>query len=137
MKGPSVAVRQEQWREAFANQDKNWFCFVVARPGGDLVGFAKGVRRDDHEYVGELNKLYLLREYQRLGLGRRLFGCVVRRFINGDIMSMAAYVDPRNPSCWFFEALGGKWLREPDGRINFSWYVWPNLRWIVARCPVE
>jgi len=34
---------------------------------------------------------------------------------------MAAYVDRRNPSCWFFEALGGQWLREPNGQFTFSW----------------
>jgi hypothetical protein len=47
---------------------------------------------------------------------------------------MAAYVDPRNPSCGFFERLGARWLREPDGRVNFSWYVWDDLAALARRC---
>ena len=52
---------------------------------------------------------------------------------------MAAYVDPRNPSCGFFERLGGRWLVEPEGYVNFSWYIWRDLllleRYCSARLP--
>src|SRR5262245_45508319 len=41
LKGPSVSIREHQWREAFARNDPNWFCFVVQRPDGELVGFAQ------------------------------------------------------------------------------------------------
>jgi GNAT superfamily N-acetyltransferase len=99
----------------------------MTRPDGQLVGFAKGVFRRDHEIPGELNKLFLAREYQRLGLGRRLVGEVAHRFLDAGIHAMAAYVDPRNPSCGFFERIGGRWLIEPDGETNFSWYVWQDL----------
>ena len=37
---------------------------------------------------GELNKLYVLRRYQRLGLGRRLVCLVARRFLGQGISSM-------------------------------------------------
>jgi len=63
--------------------DGSWFCFVVENRKGELVGFAKGKtynHSDLPDFSGELNKIYLLREYQRLGLGRRLVGCVARRF---------------------------------------------------------
>src|SRR5687767_11934887 len=32
MKGPPVAVREAQWREAFGHRDGSWFCFVAERP---------------------------------------------------------------------------------------------------------
>jgi hypothetical protein len=52
---------------------------------------------------------------------------VVQRFLQSGVTAMAAYVDPRNPSCGFFERIGGNWLIEPDGHVNFSWYVWRDL----------
>lgn len=132
MTGPSVAVREQQWRQAF-EQPENWFCFVLAHPDGTLIGFTKGVCRPEHEIPGELNKLFLARDYQRLGLGRRLMGEVVQRFLSAGVTAMAAYVDPRNPSCGFFERLGARWLIEPDGRVNFNWYVWHDLPMLIRR----
>jgi len=136
MTGPPVAVRERQWRDAFAADDGSWFCFVVTRPDGQLVGFAKGIVRERREDPGELSKLYLRRDHQRLGWGRRLLGHVAGEFLGRGITSMSAFVEPSNPSCRFFEAVGGEWLREPDGRLNFNWYVWSDLRALAARCPV-
>ena len=111
MTGPSVEIREMQWRQAF-EKPADWFCLVLVNSEGRIIGFAKGGFRRDHEIPGELNKLFLAREYQRLGLGRRLMGEVARRFGSAGVSSMAAYVDPRNPSCGFFEHLGGRWLIE-------------------------
>ena len=133
MVGPPVAVRERQWREAF-ERPEGWFSQVLARPDGALAGFTKGVFRPEHPIPGELNKIFLVRGYQRLGLGRMLVGGVVERFLAAGVTAMAAYVDPRNPSCGFFERLGAHWLREPDGRVNFSWYVWDDLAALARRC---
>jgi ribosomal protein S18 acetylase RimI-like enzyme len=127
MNGPTVTIREQQWCEAFAKADGSWFCFVVERRDGALVGFAKGVRNEQPESSGELNKIYLLGDYQRLGFGRRLVGHVTRRFLSQGVSSMSSYVDPRNPSRGFYEALGAEWLREADGKVNYSWYVWRDL----------
>jgi GNAT superfamily N-acetyltransferase len=126
MRGPGVAIRADQWRKAF-DQPTGWFCYVLTRQDGTIVGFTKGVFRAGPGEPGELNKLFLARDYHRLGLGRRLFGATARRFFDADVLSMSAYVDPRNPSCGFFEKVGGQWLVEPNGRLNFSWYIWPDL----------
>ncbi len=131
--GPSVAVRERQWREAFA-RPAGWFGLVVARPDGSLVGFAKGVFRPGHDIPGELNKLFLARAWQRVGLGRRLLGRVAERFTAAGVRSMAAYVDPRNPSCGFFERMGARRIIERGGRVNFSWYVWADLASLARRC---
>jgi GNAT superfamily N-acetyltransferase len=134
MTGPPVAVREQQWRDAFANLDGSWFAHVLERPNGQLAGFSKGIVRPNPGDPGELNKLFLDREYQRLGLGTRLLGHVVRTFLERGITSMSAYVEPRNPSCWFFENLGGTWLRE-NGRVNFSWYIWSDLQTLAEGLP--
>src|SRR5215471_7769126 len=52
MKGPSYSIRERQWREKFEENDPEWFCFVVERPDGRLVGFAQGNRSDSPEFTG-------------------------------------------------------------------------------------
>lgn len=131
MKGPSVAIREGQWREAFANSDGSWFCLVVERPDGELVGFAKGQRSDHPEYAGELNKIYLLREYQRIGLGRRLLGEVVQRFLSEGVNSMWLFGDARNPSSRVWTALGAEKTDDDPGNGN---YGWRDLRKLAALC---
>jgi GNAT superfamily N-acetyltransferase len=121
MKGPSCEIRERQWREAFAKNDPGWFCFVVERPDGELVGFAQGNRSDHPEFAGELNKIYLLREYQRLGLGRRLLGHVARRFLRQVVDSMWLYGDARNPSSRAWIALGAEKTDTDPGNGNYGW----------------
>ncbi len=135
-KGPPVAVREWQWREAFAKNDGSWFCYVIQAQSGELVGFTKGTRADPSSSSGQLSKIYLLRDYQRMGLGRRLVGLVVQRFINEGVTTIGSYVDPRNPSCAFYEALGAEHPIE-EGKVNDTWYVWRDLPQLAAICPVE
>ena len=39
--GPSYALREHQWREAFERQDGSWFCYVIEDDRSELVGFAR------------------------------------------------------------------------------------------------
>ena len=126
---PTYEIRERQWREAFAVIDGSWFCFVIERPNGELVGFAKGTRSDHPDFAGELNKIYLLREYQHLGLGRWLVGHVSRRFLSQGISSMCLFGDGRNPSCRVWEALGAE-------RIGWGNYGWRDLRNLASICPI-
>jgi L-amino acid N-acyltransferase YncA len=126
---PTYQVREPQWRQQFEITDGTWFCLVVENDRGELIGFAKGKTyksRDLPGYFGELNKVYLLREYQRLGLGRRLLAQVAARFRSMDINSMVLFGVPQNPSCAFHEALGGKKLYASNGEFHGG-YGWRNL----------
>jgi L-amino acid N-acyltransferase YncA len=132
LKGPDVAVRERQWREAFAELDRRWFCLVVENPSGTLVGFAKGTPSDHPEYAGQLSKIFLRREYQRVGLGRRLMGHVARRFLAQGISSMWLTGDARNPSCHFHTRLGAVKTDQDPGNGN---YGWRDLRKLSSICP--
>lgn len=121
MKGPSVEVRERQWCQKFASDDPAFFCFVVEDPGGEMVGFAQANRSDNPDYAGELNKIYLLREYQRMGIGRRLVGHVARRFLDLGIESMWLYGDARNPSRFAWIALGAEKTDSDPGNGNYGW----------------
>lgn len=136
---PTYAIREQQWVEQFKVTDGSWFCFVVENPKGELVGFAKGTaynHSDLPDYSGQLSKIYLLREYQRLGLGRRLVGHVARRFISQGINTMVLFGIPQNPSCAFHEALGGARLFSKNGEFHGG-YGWRDLQALAAICPIE
>jgi ribosomal protein S18 acetylase RimI-like enzyme len=120
-KGPSVTVREQQWRAKFAADDPDWFCLVVQRTDGELVGFAQANRSDNPEYEGELAKIHLLRDYQRLGLGRRLVGRVARRFLARGIRSMWLFGDARNPSRRAWLSMGATKCDDDPGSGNYGW----------------
>ena len=39
--GPAFQLREQQWREAFAQNDPSWFCYVITRADGALVGLPR------------------------------------------------------------------------------------------------
>ena len=135
---PAYELREHQWRQQFKVTDGSWFCFVAEDQRGELIGFAKGkayASSDLPDYSGELNKIYLRREYQRLGLGRKLVGHVARRFLSQGITSLVLFGTPRNPSCGFHERLGGEKLLASNGEFHGG-YGWRDLRKLAAICPV-
>ena len=130
---PTYAIREWQWKDVFSKPERNWFVYLVERKNGDLIGFTKGIFHGDSP--GELNKIYLLREYQRMGLGRRMLGIVARRFLSQRITAMYVIAEASNPSCWFYEATGGVNMRKSDGSINYGNYFWHDLEKLSASCP--
>lgn len=79
--GPSLSLREQQWRDAFAVRDGSWFGLVATDANGGLVGFAKRCPHDGGVicFQGELNKIHVLRNYHRRGVGRRLLGLRLAR----------------------------------------------------------
>jgi L-amino acid N-acyltransferase YncA len=130
-KNPNIQLRQYQWRKAFGEEnDGSWFCILVINKNNELVGFAKGkIYRDNDssELRGDLNKIYLLNDYQRLGLGTKLIGHVARRFLNIGVNDMVLFGVPQNPSCAFHEAMGGERLYSGKGTFD-GCYRWRDLK---------
>ena len=80
--GPTVSVRQDQWRRILSANDPTDFTFVVEDSAHQLVGFARGTRHNGGVpgYQGELNKIYVLQRFHGHGLGRLLVCLVAARF---------------------------------------------------------
>lgn len=133
--GPTYELRESQWRQTFENLDDSWFCLVVEDAEGRLVGFAKGTRHDGGipGFTGELNKIYLLRQVQRQGLGTRLLSAVTTRFLRQGVTSMLLFGDAALPANRFYEALGAERLVGPRGEFNGG-YGWRDLHSLAARC---
>ena len=76
-----------------------------------VIGFAHcGPQRQvDGAYHGEIYSLYLLEEYQRKGVGRRLFLAVTKRLLDDGMSSMLLWVFEANHGARrFYESLGGE-----------------------------
>lgn len=58
-------------------------------------------------------------------LGRRLIGHVAGRFLQQEISSMLLFCQAENPSCAFFDALGGERLLSDSGEFHGG-YGWRN-----------
>jgi len=130
-KSPNTQLRQYQWQKSFTKEnDGSWFCILVVSKENEFVGFAKGkIYKDDDspELRGELNKIYLLNDYQRLGLGTKLIGKVARRFLTMGINDMILFGMPGNPSCYFHEAMGGERIYSGKGTFD-GCYRWRELK---------
>ena len=127
---PTIETRKWQWQNIFQKKNDSWFCFVIEKENEGLIGFAKGQfysHADHSEFAGELNKIYLLRKYQRLGLGRQIICKVANEFIQRGVTSMLLFGDPNNSSNKFYEQMGAEKLFAKNGEFNGG-YGWRDLQ---------
>jgi ribosomal protein S18 acetylase RimI-like enzyme len=132
--GPTFELREYQWHKIFQDKQDSWFCIAIEAQEEGLIGFAKGqpYNHIDHgEYSGELNKIYLLRKYHKLGLGRKLVCRVASEFVQRGINSMLLFGDASNPSNKFYEQIGAEKLFARNGEFHGG-YGWTDLQKLVA-----
>jgi L-amino acid N-acyltransferase YncA len=140
LRPPTYQIREYQWRKAFTEEnDGRWFCILVVNKKNEVIGFAKGKtykHNDLPDFSGELNKIYLLFDYHRIGLGKKLVGHVARRFLSMGINNMVLFGIAQNPSCAFHEAIGGERLYAKNGEFHGG-YCWRDLKKLAEICPVN
>jgi GNAT superfamily N-acetyltransferase len=99
---------------AFLNEfNSNRVISYVAEDAGVVVGFVSGgfERKGDHIYSGEIYALYVLKSYQRQGIGAGLVSALATRFNQCGIYSMLVWVLEHNPYRRFYEKINGIYLR--------------------------
>jgi ribosomal protein S18 acetylase RimI-like enzyme len=130
----SYDVRESRWRNILSHSKETECNFVAADPVHGIVGFAGGGPERDasSEYDSELYAVYLLPEFQRRGVGKRLMKAVVDDLMRHGWRSMRVWVLSANPACGFYERLGGKVVAEREielggARLPELAYGWTNL----------
>jgi ribosomal protein S18 acetylase RimI-like enzyme len=105
-----VEKRLKNWLWTFENLNPHEKIFVAENTSGDIVGFSSGGKSRNDEFVhnGELYAIYLLRDYQTMGLGKTLFESVVRSLKENGYSSMMLWVLKDNPSVEFYKKQGGQ-----------------------------
>jgi ribosomal protein S18 acetylase RimI-like enzyme len=134
----SYERRAEYWVETLSNATGSQFMYVAevdsGTPYAKIVGFAMGgpERTGDPDYQGEIYAIYLLKAYQRQGLGLGLIQAIVERLYHTDMHSMLIWVLAQNAARHFYEALGGQAVRTQIvtiAGINFDEiaYGWTDI----------
>lgn len=111
--GLSIEKRVEKWLEWFENPPLG-SCLLVAEGEIGMMGFVSaGPARPEAGDVGEVYAIYLAQAAQRQGAGRALMRQAAHHLIDQGFRSMQLWVFKDNtPARKFYEALGGKYLRE-------------------------
>ena len=126
----------EQRAKAFGSRfpDSSYKMYVAEIPGRGIVGFADfGEPREIiAAYEGELYAIYLLPEFQRKGIGERLFNRGVKFLIESGKHSMYLLALEVSPYKSFYEKMGGQVIGKKQIEIEGVMfdelvYGWDNL----------
>jgi GNAT superfamily N-acetyltransferase len=132
------------WDRVLTAEPNSTSVFVVEH-GTDVVGFACGtlLKEAKHGVDAELAAVYLRREFQHAGLGRRLVGAVVdAQRAHGATGLLTWVIAGNNRARSFYQALGGELVVEQpfhwDGMdLVEAGYGWRDLSVLAAACRVE
>lgn len=129
----SIEKREKAFREGF--DKKNYNSIVAETLEGKIVGFAdfgKG-RNINNEFESEIYAIYLLNEFQRKGIGEKLFRNVVKKLIENSENSLYLEALEISPFRKFYEKMGGKIIGRGShklGDVNYATvlYGWKDLK---------
>lgn len=128
----SVEASAPLWQRVLAAPGDRASVFVAEGDAG-VVGFAAGNRLDEprHGCDAELTGIYLARDVQRHGLGRRLVGTVAaERAAHGATGMIAWALAGSAPARRFFEALGAELVIEQPFEWDGAPLVEAGYRWL-------
>lgn len=105
-----IAERQKIWTKAVESGQP----VHVAVVDDKVVGFANGGKNRDKDtaYAGELYAIYLLKAFQKRGIGRMLFDSVVADLASEQLLPFVTWVLADNPTLNFYQYTGGKVISE-------------------------
>jgi GNAT superfamily N-acetyltransferase len=143
----SYVKMKYNWRERLKLKNDKTFTYVVENETGKIIGFSLGSleqqepvgkRFREDLYKGELMAIYLLEEYQRKGIGRKLVFRTMNHLIEKGITGMITWVLKENPSSKFYESIYGKIVGEGTIEIGGIQYIkcaygWENLTVIIKK----
>jgi L-amino acid N-acyltransferase YncA len=129
----------EKQEQLWINNIPNGDVYVAENNQGEIVGFASGGQERSGKYPNynsELYAIYILKEYQRNGLGKLLLKPIIEELTQQNIFTMLVLVLEDNSSRHFYESLGAKKLDSIEidfsaKNLNELVYGWDNIRTIL------
>ena len=133
----SYEERTSVWQARLSDSSKmrpGCFVIVAENDKSDVIGFAGGGPSQGYDlpFTGELDFIYLLKSYQRRGIGRQLSATVALNLKQQGHKSMVLWVFSANPCRAFYETLAGRVVAERivnkcGGNLAQTAYGWENL----------
>jgi len=126
------------WEEHWSSIEKPEYktqVFVADSEEFGVVGVASAgpERTGDNVYAGELYALYLLPNFQGIGLGKRLTITTSKHLVEIGIHSMLVWMFKNNTRArLFYQALGADYIRDKEitvagGLVTITAYGWKDL----------
>lgn len=140
LKTKTYKEQEERWlNRYFRSENTKEFLYVAVTTNNEIVGFICGSsKNEDVEYKGTISTLYILKNYQRQGIGRQLVKVIVERICKADVEKLIIWALEDNPYCKFYEKIGGK--RTLDITVNMGGkdlneigFTWTNLNELVNK----
>ena len=99
------------------------------------MGFVDGGKERSHpeKGIGEIYAIYLLKEFQMQGIGRKLFEAARQSLMDAGMKSMVVWVLDNSPNKRFYLSTGGKLqtgvktLNVAGNPIVLVHYLWEKL----------
>jgi GNAT superfamily N-acetyltransferase len=122
--------QSNRWRDYMAHGSRAQFAtgdsyVSVAEVEDQMVGYVAWHSTTRHGAESELQSLYVLREFQNLGVGGALLCHAAEQALSRGIQSMCVGYDPSNPYKRFYSKNGAQPLNE-------HWSLWVDLATVLA-----
>ncbi|MGE8204895.1 N-acetyltransferase family protein [Heyndrickxia sp. NPDC080065] len=123
----------ENWRPRLDNPNSDYQCLLAETDGDEVFAFAEcGIERTKKYGIdSELYTIYMLKEYQKNGVGKLLFNQVIEFLKERNFQSLLVWVLKDNQNARkFYEKLGGSLIAEQplgDSGILEVAYAWENI----------
>lgn len=138
LKKLSYEQRTDLWN-CNINKEGN-YVFVAENEEGEIIGFADcGKRESNHiEDSGDLTSIYILEEYQGMGVGKQLMKQLFLQFIELGYKRVFVEVLEDNKTRYFYEYYGAK-LKETQritlagADLNLLIYDWNSINEVFSK----
>ncbi|WP_077324960.1 GNAT family N-acetyltransferase [Virgibacillus siamensis] len=133
--------RRALWETVLRMQKKEQLTFVIHNEE-KIVGFISGgpERTKRFNYDGEIYTIYLLDEFQKLGLGTRLLKVFSEGMKEIGYQSILVWILTQNPSSRFYERYQAQPVGEEvstigEGTYQETAYGWDNIDQLLKNLP--
>ncbi len=138
LNGLSYEDRTELWKQNIIREDN--YVIIVENAQGKIVGFADAWKRETNieENTCDLTSIYLLEEYQGIGIGRALMKELFIHFKKMGYSKIFVDVLEDNKTKYFYEYYGAKFIKNVQIKIggkvlDESKYEWHSVDDILAK----
>ncbi|TQR19172.1 GNAT family N-acetyltransferase [Psychrobacillus vulpis] len=128
----SYEQRTELWINNISKEGN--YVFVAENKDGQIIGFAGGGKRVENkvEHSGDVTSIYILKEFQGMGIGKKLIRKLFSKFEERQFNTIFVEVLEDNKSKLFYEALGAQLFDSTKitiagSELNLLIYQWKNI----------
>ncbi len=130
-----VTFWTRRWRGYFkhgsgARQSRGAGWVFLAEVGGQPIGYVAYHHTSRHGTDAELQNIYILKEWQRRGIGACLLGTVAHRLHADGSRTMCVGYDADSPYKRFYFKYGAVEMQPGS-----AWAIWPDLGALAAALP--